>query len=152
MRNRDHVANCYFGCSPSAAPYSKGDRDQLITLLRFSPMVASTSGYYRAFYAPSSRERRPLALGDPLLLKEGKPIKLLLSLLWRRVRQIEKGEQERGDRRTSLMELPSSGGIGNRAASCILPPSGEESGNSASSEERSPPGMRSWGDSFVSNG
>src|SRR4051794_6596061 len=83
MRNRDHVANCYFGCSPSAAPYSKGDRDQLITLLRFSPMVASTSGYYRGFDAPSSRERRPLALGDPLLLKEGKPIKRGIALAWR---------------------------------------------------------------------
>jgi hypothetical protein len=83
MRNRDHVANCYFGCSPSAAPYSKADRDQLITLLRFSPMVASTSGYYRGFNAPSSRERRALALGDPLLLKEGKPIKRVIALAWR---------------------------------------------------------------------
>ena len=36
----------------------------LLTLLRFSPMVASTSGYYRAFNAPSSRERRALALGS----------------------------------------------------------------------------------------
>src|SRR3954468_20826849 len=43
-------------------------------------------GYYTSLPfkdAPSSRERRPLALGDPLLLKEGKPIKRVIALAWR---------------------------------------------------------------------